>query len=59
MEEALEMDRITKTTFWHDAIQKEMKNCRSAFKVLDEDETVPIGYKWIKCHHLQKLHIPV
>jgi hypothetical protein len=27
-----------------------MKNNRVAFKFLDEDETVPIGYKWIKCH---------
>jgi hypothetical protein len=25
------------------------KSC-VAFKVLDEDEKVPIGYKWIKCH---------
>jgi len=50
VEEALEIDRVTKTTFWYDAIQKEMKNCRSAFKFLDEDEKVPIGYKWIKCH---------
>jgi len=30
--------------------KKEMKNCRVAFKVLEEDEHIPIRYKWIKCH---------
>jgi len=50
VKEALTIDKETKTTFWHDAIQKEMKNCRTAFQFLEEDETVPIGYKWIKCH---------
>lgn len=50
VEEALEIDRATNTTFWFDAIQKEMKNVRVAFKFLDTGERVPIGYKWIKCH---------
>ncbi len=50
VKEAMEIDRATNTTFWHDAIQKEMKNCRTAFKFLDEDETVPIGFEWIKFH---------
>jgi hypothetical protein len=50
VKEALEIDKTTNTTFWHDAIQKEMKNNRIAFKFLDEDERVPIGYKWVKCH---------
>jgi hypothetical protein len=27
-----------------------MKNNRLVFKVLDEEEHVPIDYKWIKCH---------
>jgi hypothetical protein len=27
-----------------------MKNNRLAFKVLEEDDKVPIGYKWMKCH---------
>jgi cytochrome c-type biogenesis protein CcmE len=36
--------------FWRDAIHKEMKNNRVAFKYSDEEEKVPIGYKWIKCH---------
>jgi hypothetical protein len=50
VQEALEIDRETKTTFWRDAIHKEMKNNRLAFKILDEDQAAPIGYKWIKCH---------
>jgi len=27
-----------------------MTNNHSAFKFLDEEERVPVGYKWIKCH---------
>jgi len=50
MEEALDIDRITKTTFWRDAIQNKMKNNRQAFEFLEEDEKVPISCKWIKCH---------
>jgi uncharacterized protein YifN (PemK superfamily) len=38
------------TTFWRDAIQKEMKINRLAFKFLQDKGQVPIGYKWIKCH---------
>jgi hypothetical protein len=27
-----------------------MINNRAAFKFLEEDENVPVGYKWIRCH---------
>jgi len=27
-----------------------MTNNKVAFQILDENEQVPIGYKWIKCH---------
>jgi hypothetical protein len=50
VEEAIQIDRSTKTTFWHDAIHKEMKNNRLAFRFLEEDERVPVGFKWIRCH---------
>jgi hypothetical protein len=50
VEEALAIDKETNTTYWHDAIQKEMRNCKTAFKILDDDERAPIGHKWIKCH---------
>ena len=50
VEEALAIDKATNTTFWHDAIKKEMKNVMVAFRFLDPDAQSPIGYKWIKCH---------
>jgi hypothetical protein len=27
-----------------------MTNNKIAFQILDENEQVPIGFKWIKCH---------
>ncbi len=50
VEEALAIDKATRTTFWHDAIQKEMRNNRLAFQFLESGEEIPIGYKWIRCH---------
>jgi len=50
VDEALVIDRETNTTFWFDAIQKEMKNVRVAFKFLEEGERIPVGFKWIRCH---------
>jgi hypothetical protein len=49
VQEALEIDCRTDTTFWHDAIDKEMKNVMPAFEFSDDDR-VPIGYKHITCH---------
>ena len=37
VEEALEIDRKTGTTFWRDSIEKEMKNVRIAFEFKDDD----------------------
>jgi len=50
VEEALNIDKETKTTFWRDAIHKEMKNNRMAFQFLEDEQPVPVGYTWIKCH---------
>lgn len=50
IQEALKIDQEMKTTFWYDAIQKEMANIRTVFHFLDECERVPPGHKWIKCH---------
>jgi len=47
--EALEIDRRTGTTFWREAIEKEMKNVSKAFK-FNDDDSIPIGYKHITCH---------
>ena len=47
--EALDIDRRTGTTFWREAIEKEMKNVSVAFK-FNDDDSIPIGYKHITCH---------
>jgi hypothetical protein len=50
VKEALEIDRETGTTFWYDAICKEMRNVRVAFKILEADEKVPVGSRFIPLH---------
>jgi len=47
--EALAIDARTGTTFWADAIAKEMKNVGVAFEFM-EDGKLPVGHKEIKCH---------
>jgi hypothetical protein len=47
--QGLAIDARTGTTFWRDAIAKEMKNVMPAFSFRDDD-TVPTGYKKIDCH---------
>jgi hypothetical protein len=49
VKEALGIDKRTGTTFWKDAIDKEMRNNALAFKFNGNDKD-PIGYKEIKCH---------
>lgn len=49
VDEAYELDKKNGNTFWADAIAKELKDIRVAFKILDQDETVPIGYQQIRC----------
>ena len=50
MEEALDIDKETGTTFWKDTIEKEMKNIMVAFKILEESEKPPVGSQLIDCH---------
>jgi hypothetical protein len=47
---ALEIDDETDTTFWCDAIRKEMKAVSKAFKFLDEGSPDPVGHTEILCH---------
>ena len=47
--EVLAIDCRTGTTFWADAIAKEMKNVQVAFK-FPEDGVVPPSFTEIKCH---------
>eukprot|EP00804_Cyclotella_cryptica_P027817 CCRYP_009226-RA/>CCRYP_009226-RA protein AED:0.27 eAED:0.33 QI:0/0/0/1/0/0/4/0/432 len=50
VEEAYAIDRATGTTFWHDAIEKEMKNMRVAFGVLAGGVAPPADHQYIRCH---------
>eukprot|EP00804_Cyclotella_cryptica_P001676 CCRYP_009051-RA/>CCRYP_009051-RA protein AED:0.08 eAED:0.08 QI:0/0/0/1/0.5/0.6/5/0/841 len=50
VEEAYVIDRATGTTFWHDAIEKEMKNVRVAFDVLADGVAPPADHQFIRCH---------
>ena len=57
VDEALQIDRENGNTLWYDAIQKEMKNVRVAFKVWEEGDVDEakrgqklVGYQQIRCH---------
>jgi len=50
VEEALRIDKETNTTYWADAIKKEMRNNRIAFQFLEPNEKVLPGYTFIRCH---------
>ena len=41
---AIQIDRRNHNTDWQDALGKEMKNVGIAFKILEDDEVVPVGY---------------
>ena len=45
VEHAAEIDARNGDTFWQDAIRKEMRNVGVAFKILENDEHLPPGYK--------------
>jgi hypothetical protein len=49
VKQALAIDRSTGTSFWTDAIEKEMKNVLLAFEFRDDD-VMPPGFKKIDCH---------
>ena len=50
VEEAYAIDKATGTTFWRDAIEKEMKNVRVAFNVLADGVAPPPDHQFIRCH---------
>ncbi len=50
VKDALDIDRKNGNTFWADAIAKEMKDIRVAFKLLLDGQSAPIGYHKISCH---------
>ena len=49
IKEALAIDKETGTTFWRDAIAKEMKNAMVSFQFSDNDE-IPVGHQKITVH---------
>ena len=50
VQRALEIDRETGTTFWTDALKKEMKTVFPAFEFLEDGSVAPVGYQKIPCH---------
>ena len=47
---AFEIDEETGTTFWQDALQKEMGTAMKAFDIQPEGSKQPQGREFIKCH---------
>ena len=41
VKEAIAIDKESRNTYWQDAIAKEMKNVKPAFKILEEGECLP------------------
>jgi hypothetical protein len=50
LQEALQMDKENGNTVWWDAINKEMKNVRVAFNILEDGESLPPCHTFVKCH---------
>ena len=44
VEEAKELDRQNGNNLWMEALSKEMYNVGVAFKILQEHESIPVGY---------------
>jgi hypothetical protein len=50
MKEARILDEQNGNTLWQDAIAKELANVGIAFKVLGDNDDIPRGYQFVKCH---------
>jgi hypothetical protein len=48
--DCVHLDKENNNTLWQDAVHKEMKNVRIAFKILNGEEAVPPAYQQITCH---------
>lgn len=49
MKRALEIDRETGTTFWKDALVKEMGGIKPVINILERGSSPPVGFKQIPC----------
>ena len=45
--EALSIDKESDNTLWADAMAKEMRNVRVAFRIMKSGQTAPVGYQFI------------
>ena len=50
VERALQIDKENGNNLWRDAIAKEMKNVRVAFKIMEDGKDPPPGYSFMNCH---------
>ena len=50
IQEAYEIDKRNNNTRWRDAISKEMRNVRVAFKFLQESDSIPPAHEFVPCH---------
>jgi hypothetical protein len=48
--DCMRLDKENGNTLWQDAVRKEMKNVRIAFKIMNGDGSVPPTYQEIRCH---------
>jgi hypothetical protein len=53
---ALKIDEESGTTYWRDAINKEMSTVKKAFQILPEGSKPPPYHKFIKCHLSRPVH---
>jgi hypothetical protein len=44
------LEKENDSTLWQDAVRKEMKNLRIAFKIINGDKSVTPTYQEIRCH---------
>jgi hypothetical protein len=49
-DDCVKLDKENYNTIWQDAVRKEMKNVRIAFKILNGEESVPPTYQEIRCN---------
>ena len=50
VQEAIQLDKENGNTLWQEAIAKEMDAVGIAFRILEEDSTIPPGYSEIECY---------
>jgi hypothetical protein len=48
--EAYALDNKNGNTLWANSITKEVKNVQITFKILANEDNVPIGYQGMQCH---------